>query len=280
MSALRDPAAHEYILGADASERSRLLMQSEIHRAQAERSRWERRTSAAARRDRHRSRGCWDARPAEHDGGPQWSRDRPGQQRAAMIALHARRTIAEWYLYRARRQPVDFYRHGNRSRPARSRSRWARAHQPCSALLIVEDGLIAVLAAGSRSRKSTCAPGSVNPLILPGLSCSTHSTALGARPASIRRSSAGGSASSPRAGLTDVGFDVDARACNWGRPLSGAGAQVRQHLSRADRDRRVYQRTPARPHRSPKPSFTSPNPIPTSFTRSCSKRGAESQLTS
>jgi ubiquinone/menaquinone biosynthesis C-methylase UbiE len=37
MSALRDPAVHEYILGADASERSRLLMQSEIHRAQAER---------------------------------------------------------------------------------------------------------------------------------------------------------------------------------------------------------------------------------------------------
>ena len=37
MSALKDPADHEYILGADESERSRLLMQSEIHRAQAER---------------------------------------------------------------------------------------------------------------------------------------------------------------------------------------------------------------------------------------------------
>jgi ubiquinone/menaquinone biosynthesis C-methylase UbiE len=37
MSAVEDPAVHEYILGADESERSRLLMQSEIHRAQAER---------------------------------------------------------------------------------------------------------------------------------------------------------------------------------------------------------------------------------------------------
>jgi ubiquinone/menaquinone biosynthesis C-methylase UbiE len=37
MSALEDPAVHEYILGADESERTRLLMQSEIHRAQAER---------------------------------------------------------------------------------------------------------------------------------------------------------------------------------------------------------------------------------------------------
>ena len=37
MSALKDPVVLEYILGADESERSRLLMQSEIHRAQAER---------------------------------------------------------------------------------------------------------------------------------------------------------------------------------------------------------------------------------------------------
>jgi ubiquinone/menaquinone biosynthesis C-methylase UbiE len=37
MSALKDPVVLEYILGADESERSRLLMQSEIHRAQAQR---------------------------------------------------------------------------------------------------------------------------------------------------------------------------------------------------------------------------------------------------
>jgi ubiquinone/menaquinone biosynthesis C-methylase UbiE len=37
MSASGHPAVHEYILGVDESERSRLLMQSEIHRAQSER---------------------------------------------------------------------------------------------------------------------------------------------------------------------------------------------------------------------------------------------------
>jgi SAM-dependent methyltransferase len=37
MSASEHPAVHEYILGADERERARLLMQSEIHRAQSER---------------------------------------------------------------------------------------------------------------------------------------------------------------------------------------------------------------------------------------------------
>ena len=58
----------------------------------------------------------------------------------------------------------------------------------------------------------------MNPLILPGLSCSTHSTALGARPVRTHSSGDGSQLSYARRDSPTSAFDVDARVWQAGHP--------------------------------------------------------------
>ena len=130
MSALGDPAVHEYILGADESERSRLLLQSEIHRAQAERL-LERLDVGSG--GRVIDIGCGPLGVLDLLSMMVGRNGRAiGLDNEPRMIAHARRTIAEWNLANVELVLADAADTGIEAGSLDRRSRAARADQPSS----------------------------------------------------------------------------------------------------------------------------------------------------